>query len=365
VQKDAHLETLMPTLHALVLIFMVLQQVSFASNNIKCHNFVNMTVGDACQKSWKHIQPQLHPTQPLLGYSWVVYKATTLLTSSSKAQKVLDRKPVPVCKGPGLGLWLLDHHHLLSALDYSGYHNVDVTVSIVCDFSNLTSLAAFWHHLEVQQLSYLRTRPNATALPSLPFDWAQMPATLSFRAQTDRQYQTGMINDPWRSLVGFSRKISSEPGKKCNQSNPYCNRAFVKVCNPNDRGTPYFEFRWSYFFNDAFLQGEDGPLWSGLPNYQPFKQQFVRFLSSSSPATVSNTTLWKAAAPLLVPLSRSRQAGNYSVPSSQEGCRGMLPGHVFGTVPIPMPDPTCGLPVCSDFPPSDLEEAETEAEGKR
>ena len=28
---------------------------------------------------------------------------------------------------------------------------------------------------------------------------------------------------------------------------------------------------------------------------------------------------------LLVPLARSRQAGNYSVPSSQEGCRGLLP----------------------------------------
>ena len=65
------------------LLLMVLQQVSFASNNIKCHNFVNMTVGDVCQKSWKHIQPQLHPTQPLLGYSWVVYKATTLLTSTN------------------------------------------------------------------------------------------------------------------------------------------------------------------------------------------------------------------------------------------------------------------------------------------
>ena len=30
--------------------------------------------------------------------------------------------------------WLLDHHHLLSSLDYSGFDDLSVTINVVCVF---------------------------------------------------------------------------------------------------------------------------------------------------------------------------------------------------------------------------------------
>ena len=63
--------------------------------------------------------------------------------------------------------------------------------------------------------------------------------------------------DPWRSLASFVRKVKHL--KDCEKGNKYCMRAYNRTCSPSGSGIPFFEFRWAYFFNDAFT---DAALWT-------------------------------------------------------------------------------------------------------
>ena len=325
------------------LVLLLLSTTSRSHKQKKCHNFKHMSVSDECSKAWGSLRPQLHPTQVNLGFSWVKYKALTVLNSNVNAQKEMNKKIVPVCLGFGHEVWLLDHHHVLAALDYGNYDSVLVTIHIVCDFSNSTSLASFWETMHSKELAYRMTRSSNTSLPSTLLPWQQMPTTISFNTSLP----TPFSDDPWRSLVGFSRKILKESG--CTQaSGEYCNRAFVKVCNQFNRGTPFFEFRWGYFFNDAYLNA----FWN-VSNFKVFQRAFYLLPDASSNAAINvqSIQMWENASQLLVPLARSAAAGLYEVPANQEGCVGRLPGFVSGLHAIAIPDPHCELPVCSDFPP--------------
>ena len=66
------------------------------------------------------------------------------MKSKDDAQGELDDKPVPVVLGPNHDMWLLDHHHLLSALDFSGFDDLSVTVNVVCAFDPNESMEQFW-----------------------------------------------------------------------------------------------------------------------------------------------------------------------------------------------------------------------------
>lgn len=108
-------------------------------------------------------------------------------------------------KGPGNDVWVIDHHHTLAALDYSPYHSTAVTLHLVCDYSNLTSVTAFWKLMVERRAVYNYGRPHGE--PN------RLPAEISTTALPVFLYfnKTGstFLDDPWRSLAGFIRKIKS------------------------------------------------------------------------------------------------------------------------------------------------------------
>lgn len=306
-------------------------------------DFASLKPGDKCGGPWSSMRRRMHTTQNAVGYSWVLYKAQKYMGSAKSAQKELNEKIVPVIKGPADGLWILDHHHVLAALDYSGYDDVSVTVSVVCDFSNSDTLRDFWQRMAstgyVYNYGRPKTRPNQ--LPAR-IDPDTMPLILSFNAS-----ESTMMDDPWRSLAGFARKLKeSQPdGVSCDKdAGKYCMRAYEKVCasGVESYGIPYFEFRWGYFFNDAYLRPSS--LWVGLESaYSAFKANYTSLTYKSS------SDDWLTAAQALFPLARGAMAGAYNVPSSMGPCKGKLPGYSGPSLgPIATPDPDCALPPCND-----------------
>ena len=62
----------------------------------------------------------------------------------------MDASPAPVVIGPDSVFYLVDDHHTLCALDYSGYSSTTVTVEVIADRRNTTSMADFFADLEVK-----------------------------------------------------------------------------------------------------------------------------------------------------------------------------------------------------------------------
>ena len=69
----------------------------------------------------KELQPLLRPAQPTVGYAWVQTVAHFAFPDAAAAQAKLDEEPLPVARGVGPHVYLIDHHHTLSALDLSGH----------------------------------------------------------------------------------------------------------------------------------------------------------------------------------------------------------------------------------------------------
>jgi len=60
----------------------------------------------------------------------------------------MSEKIVPVIIGPNhndesISFYVTDGHHTLSALDYSGYNETIVTLTVLCDLRNLPTWK-FW-----------------------------------------------------------------------------------------------------------------------------------------------------------------------------------------------------------------------------
>lgn len=304
----------------------------------------SVSVGDQCSISWKKLKPILHPTQPNLGYAWVQYKVEKKMGSKHDAQKEMDSKIVPVVLGYRNEVYPLDHHHVMAALDFSGYDKTEVTLSVTCDYRNASSLADFWTEMLEQQLAYPFARPSGrpNALPDTKLAWTQMPSTFTH----NKAEGSSFANDNWRSLVGYSRKVTAA---SCPGADKYCARAMIKPCRKqNNHGIPYFEFRWGYFFNAAFL--DPTRHWPSQAEFARFRARYQALPTPSAPTPVA-TEGWEQAAALLVPLARANATSSYSVPPSQTGAAGPLPGYA-GPGAIPTADPACALPSCGDFPPS-------------
>lgn len=87
----------------------------------------------------------------------------------------------------------------------------------------------------------------------------------------------------------------------CPKKNKYCDRGYDRVCLTT-KSIPFFEFRWGYFFNDAF--NNPVKLWVDVPGgFDAFNKMYSNLLPTSSMQD------WGAAASSLVALARSRTAG--------------------------------------------------------
>ena len=278
-----------------------------------------------------------------------------------------------------------------------------------CDLSDLEE-DEFWATMEERGWAYLWNRPpgQPNALPTRmsPRD---LPRTISWRtAET-----TTMGDDTWRSFSGYSRKVEEDYVTKwwpadvdcaANAARPFndttefvapykgcdivaavglpapddekCMRAFDRYCNVDTCITiPYFEYFWSFFFNDEYIKKN-----ALLDTFsQIYDKPFVAFTDEApyyeapdpETATVETANLplltpwdccpprtnataedprcaqvkaaykqWTSVSSETVPLSRSNDAKVYRLPDNYLH-RKELPGYVEGFTPIYYKDEDC------------------------
>ena len=186
--------------------------------------------------------------------------------------------------------------------------------------------------------AYLYGRPagSADALPTtVPPE--SLPRTIAFRSSA-----VTLADDRWRALSSFSRKVKSGP-VRCPSNGNYCGRAYNRVCAAGGKRTPFFEFRWAYFYDAATLESS---LWTNTSAASAFSTANAGLVSPTPTTPAKDVDDWQAAADLLVYLARGAKAGEYELPSSMGALAGKLPGYVSGLTPIPQDDPVCDPPVC-------------------
>ncbi len=151
----------------------------------------------------------VRPTQFAVGQLQVSLKSHRIdqLVKKSKLEKYLRRKPIPLVRGKGKQLYLIDHHHLGSALLNSG---VQKSYGVLIKDLSALNLNQFWKHMRKCEWVYEKKPDGETIKP-----WHELPKSL-----------LEMADDPYRSLAGFVRRAEG----------------FDKV------NTPFVEFIWADFF---------------------------------------------------------------------------------------------------------------------
>ena len=309
-----------------------------------CGDFSSLSLGDTCTDTWKKLRDQLRPTQRSVGYAWVFRKVLKDMTSESKAQESISEKTIPISLGlTGSGTaYILDAHHTLAALDLSGYKEVNLTLSVGCDALATVPASQQLEALAARKDAYLYGRvpgcPNSLpeAIPA-----ASLPTNLAFRKSA-----VTMDDDRWRSLSSFARKIKKGPinciDTPTMKITKYCGRAYNRTCATNGEGIPFFEFRWSYFYNDVY---NTPSLWSNTSAFNAFSEAYNTLVSPTPNSPLDNIDDWEAAAHYLVYPSRGSFASEYRVPLG--ALAGPLPGYIAGLVPIPDKDVDCAASQCS------------------
>lgn len=293
---------------------------------------------DECNNKWHNLKPLIKPTQAQMGYAWVQYKLDKNFKSSEDAQDELDGEEIPAVLGPDNYMYIVDKHHTLSALDFSGYDDTSVTLYIICDCRNITSMEEFWRYLEQENLVYLAAHPDndPNLLPQriAPSD---LPTYFSFNSQ-DRVFS----DDPWRSLAGYGRKVENPNAPSCPEyGSKYCMRCMYRGCvdgyQNSGPGIPFFEFQWAYMMLDASLYNADA-WWPSQEDYNSFIDAYLS-LPASKMGEI-DTTAWMNAAELLISLCRASTLYKYRVPTFLFEGNGTLPGFYSGYVQL-SDDPSC------------------------
>lgn len=179
-----------------------------------------------CHEPWEVLKNVLMPTQPDLGYAYIGKLISEHFETFESAEATMAAVSLPVIMGPtfgtsqSVGLYLVDDHHLLAALDYAKIKNVEVTFDILCDWRTKT-VDDFWLSMQVYQVDISRLG-NASALPvriALPGD---LPPHFSFRAE-----DAVFGDDAFMSLAAYSKHTLNDT---C-VDDPECMRCFYSPCD--------------------------------------------------------------------------------------------------------------------------------------
>lgn len=325
----------------IVLILIVLNVVVYAL--IDCDDVLasyNKFSGQ-CNNKWKNLKSSILPTQNQVGYAWIQYKLDKSFSSSKDAQTEMDASVLPGVIGPSGKIYIVDDHHTLCALDYSGYDDTTVTINIICDKRGSTT-EEFWSEMMKKNLVFLLSHPdNEPNKQYVAINYTQLPQSFSFTNK-----DISVSDDPWRSIAGYSRKVTTAaaPAPECSSSSDkYCERCFYRGCVDGTRtsgpGLPYYEFRWSYFMVQATFYSSN--LWPSNSQYNDFYVSYTQ-LPSSKIGNI-DTTKWANVAAKSIALCRGASAGAYVLPNYFSSSH--LPGYVSGYVPL-AEDPTCSSPTC-------------------
>ena len=293
----------------------------------ECADPMGLEPKDECKIAWSKLQKIVRPTQNSVGYAWVQYIVEKDMGSKSDTQSAMDDKIVPVVSGPSDSLYIIDHHHHLAAVDFSGF-DVDITIHMVCNYTSMPT-EQFWNIMAAQGYSYLFAEKSPNALPSA-IPYSALPTSISFKKSGLLKSST-FVDDRWRALAGYVRKIkkSSSNSSAEHPDADYSSRCYNRACSPaTGESIPFFEYRWAYFFDSAYSKST---LWDSSDDFTAFKTSYDA-LPSSGPggAVVAD---WATAAEKLIPLCRGNSAGAFDVPSNFGNMSGPLPGYHKGTGP--------------------------------
>jgi hypothetical protein len=151
----------------------------------------------------------LRPTQMTVGMREVDIRRTRWQQRDAVgAAHYLHTHPVPVVVGPGNKLYMIDRHHLATALHEEGV--LDVPIAVVDDIGRL-GFEDFWTTLEKRNW----THPFDDNGHRRPFE--NMPALIG-----------ELTDDPFRSLAGAIKRAGG----------------YAKSI------APFSEFRWADFFRE-------------------------------------------------------------------------------------------------------------------
>jgi hypothetical protein len=311
---------------------------------IDCDNVVHseMDFMGQCNNKWSNLKKLTKPMQREVGYAWVQHKLDSFFDSSKNAQSEMDETIIPAVIGPDSFFYVVDHHHELAALDYSGYSSTVVTVQVLCDRRNST-LDEFWSDMTSLQYVYLAAHPDANTyeMPT-PINPNQLPVSFSF-TEDDKT----LADDPWRALASFSRKVNAPDSVECEKDSEYCMRCFYRGCGEGNAssgpGVPFFEYRWSYFM--LYSSMYDTSYWPSTAEHDDFLTAYNTTFSNSQHFGSYHVEDWSYTASLAVALCRAEATGTYTLPQDifEADQASTLPGYVMGYEPMEE-DPDCDAP---------------------
>ena len=175
------------------------------------------------------LKPAIHPCQSQVGFAWIYRKLKKHYSTSKDAQKEIEEE-ISVVLGPDFTtsksrgrFYLVDKHHSLSALDYSGFDKTKVNLAVICDLrSEYSDEESFWGRMVQKNLVYLKSHPPSQGntseskeslsssdgatfynQPPVQVDPSSLP--VSFEFNRDKMTFT---NDPWRALASHTRKVN-------------------------------------------------------------------------------------------------------------------------------------------------------------
>lgn len=100
-----------------------------------------------------------------VGWAWALYKANKDFTTEADAQAAMDEGATPAVLGVAADgvtprIYIVDDHHTLSALDYSGFSGVTVSVEITCDLRDSMGFDEMWAFLGERKTGVARGGPR-------------------------------------------------------------------------------------------------------------------------------------------------------------------------------------------------------------
>jgi len=313
-------------------------------NDAEPCDFTLPVTEEKCNGEWKILRYFLHPAQQAVGYAAVKRKLDDDFADEGTAAKSMKKSPLPYVLGPDNVPFLVDSHHTSRALAESGFDHTKVTFQMVCDWSYMAS-DLFYDTMIQKNFMEPLGRPNRQ-------DFNQLPVRIDPSTQIPGFIEL-TIDDPWRSFGALVRKVRRN--KKCPKDHADCLRGYNRTCEANGHLTPFFEFRWAYFFNDAYVRGcddENTSLWDDKNDCKAFKKAYES-LPLGQPIPEIDLDPWMEAAELLVPLCRGKKTGKYILPEHLGPPYGgkKLPGYVAGKdTQIMTKDPDCSSPECPVLP---------------
>eukprot|EP01084_Bolivina_argentea_P313336 542614_1 len=321
---------------------------------------------------WRSLKPLLHPTQPEIGYAWAIRKSILGFDTEENAQIAMnpvwsDKWPnlnatdlsdteetIPCIIGPTgpntneLTFYVIDSHHTLSALDYSGHDQTIVYIHVEFDY-RMYSYDEFVAEMIATYNCYLYAQHGTKKeLPTL-IDFSELPETFDFNIN-----YKALGDNTWRSLAGYSRKVIAAPYPfdECfidEGEYSYCMRPWMRICG-TDGSIPFYEFMWAFFYVDACYL--DTKYWDGTLGNDPFNtfiQSYENVLDKyydENGDWIDLTSVeyqiliieWLNVASNLVPLARGAMTAEYQLIDYFRVIE--LPGRVEGTEKVDR-DPTC------------------------